>query len=74
MGLPIGARFRPLSRRRLAGACLGSRVMMNADCFALMGAMGWWAWLMPLAFLLLLGLGIAALVKYLFQSHKGDRR
>ncbi|WP_431023588.1 hypothetical protein [Halomonas sp. H5] len=48
--------------------------MMNADCFALMGAMGWWAWLMPLAFLLLLGLGIAALVKYLFLSHKGDRR
>ncbi|GAA0577192.1 hypothetical protein ACFQH5_00575 [Halomonas salifodinae] len=46
--------------------------MMNADCFALMGT--WWGWLMPLAFLLLLGLGIAALVKYLFLSHKGDRR
>ncbi|MDN3520479.1 hypothetical protein [Halomonas ramblicola] len=47
--------------------------MMNADCFALMGSMGWLGWLMPLAFLLLLGLGIASLAKYLFTSHKGDR-
>ena len=42
--------------------------MMTTDCFALMGSMGWMGWLMPLAVLLLLGLGIAALAKYLFTS------
>ncbi|KPQ25978.1 MAG: hypothetical protein HLUCCA13_02640 [Halomonas sp. HL-48] len=41
--------------------------MMNADCFALMGSMGWLGWLMPLTVLLLAGLGIASLVKYLFS-------
>lgn len=35
------------------------------DCFALMGSMGW---LMPLSVMLLLGLGVAALIKYLFVS------
>ncbi|SFU96163.1 hypothetical protein [Halomonas korlensis] len=39
--------------------------MMTTDCFALMG---WMGWLMPLAVLLLLGLGISALVKYLLTS------
>lgn len=42
--------------------------MMSTDCFALMGSMGWIGWLMPLAFMLLLGLGIAALAKYVFTS------
>ncbi|MEL7612925.1 hypothetical protein AAGW18_10510 [Vreelandella titanicae] len=43
--------------------------MMNADCFAFMSSLGW---LMPLAFLLLAGLGIASLTKYLFsRSHQG---
>ncbi|SNY97702.1 hypothetical protein [Halomonas sp. hl-4] len=41
--------------------------MMNADCFALMGSMGWLGWLMPLTVLLLAGLGIASLAKYLFS-------
>lgn len=40
---------------------------MNADCFALMGSMGWLGWLMPLALLLLVGLSIASLTKYLFH-------
>ncbi|MDX1465519.1 MAG: hypothetical protein R3215_07455 [Halomonas sp.] len=44
--------------------------MMTTDCFALMGSMGWIGWLMPLAVLLLLGLGIAALAKYLFTSRR----
>ncbi|WP_164508630.1 hypothetical protein [Halomonas aestuarii] len=44
--------------------------MMTTDCFALMGSMGWMGWLMPLAVLLLLGLGIAALAKYLFTSRR----
>lgn len=39
--------------------------MVANDCFALMGSMGW---LMPLSAMLLLGLGTAALVKYLFTS------
>ena len=43
--------------------------MFNADYFTQMGSMGW---VMPLAFLLLIGLGIASLVKYLFSSN-GDR-
>lgn len=47
--------------------------MMNADCFALMSSMGWFGWLMPLTFLLLVGLGIASLAKYLFsRTPKGD--
>ena len=40
---------------------------MNADCFALMGSMGWLGWLMPLTLLLLVGLRIASLTKYLFH-------
>jgi len=44
--------------------------MMTPDCLALMGTTGW---LMPLAFLLLLGLGIAALVKYLVSSSRENR-
>ncbi|MFP4262211.1 MAG: hypothetical protein ACOC0M_04325 [Halomonas sp.] len=49
--------------------------MYANECFALMGAMGPMGWLMPLAGLLLLGLGIAALVKYLFTARhsKEDR-
>ncbi|MDR5868075.1 hypothetical protein [Halomonas koreensis] len=46
---------------------------MFTDCFATMGHMGVLGWLMPLAVLLLLGLGIAALIKYLLTSNKGDR-
>ncbi len=46
---------------------------MYNDCFATMGHMGVFGWLMPLAVLLLLGLGIAALIKYLLTSHRGDR-
>lgn len=44
--------------------------MYANDCFALMGSMGWMGWLMPLSVLLLLGLGIIALVKYLFTSRR----
>jgi len=44
--------------------------MYANDCFALMGSMGWMGWLMPLSVILLLGLGIAALVKYLFTSRR----
>ncbi len=43
--------------------------MMN-HCLALMGNMSWLGWLMPLAILSLLGLGIVALLKYLFTSAK----
>ncbi|MFY0989981.1 hypothetical protein [Halomonas sp. C05BenzN] len=48
---------------------------MFTECTALMGPMGW---VMPIALLLLLGLGIASLIKYLFTSprsthHSGDR-
>ncbi|WP_192034651.1 hypothetical protein [Halomonas sp. YLGW01] len=46
---------------------------MFTDCFTTMGHMGWLGWLMPLAVLLLLSLSIAALIKYLFTSNKGDR-
>ncbi|MCO7229897.1 hypothetical protein NH398_11745 [Halomonas sp. CnH100-B] len=47
--------------------------MMNADCLAFMSSMGWYGWLMPLLFLLLVGLGIASLAKYLFShTTKGD--
>lgn len=46
---------------------------MNANCLAFMGSLGWVGWLMPLAFLLLIGLGIASLTKYLFsRSYQGD--
>lgn len=38
---------------------------MIAHCTALMGSLGWF---MPIAMLTLLGLGIAALIKYLFTS------
>ncbi|MDL0434063.1 hypothetical protein QPM17_23260 [Marinobacter sp. TBZ242] len=41
---------------------------MMTNCLALMGNMSWLGWLMPLAVLSLLGLGIAALLKYLFIS------
>lgn len=44
--------------------------MMNADCFAFMGSMGWFGWLMPLAMLILTGLAIAALAKYLFSRSR----
>ncbi|MBZ5877806.1 MULTISPECIES: hypothetical protein [Halomonadaceae] len=44
--------------------------MYANDCFALMGSMGWMGWLMPLTVMLLLGLGIAALAKYLFTSRR----
>jgi hypothetical protein len=38
-----------------------------------MGSMGWLGWIMPLTFLLLIGLSIASLVKYLFRrSYQGD--
>ena len=48
--------------------------MMNAGCFAFMSSMSWFGWLMPLTFLLLIGLGIASLVKYLFShAPQGDR-
>jgi len=47
--------------------------MMSNECFALMGSMGWIGWLMPLTFILLLGLGIAALVKYLFTSRHSQK-
>ncbi|MGQ4877667.1 hypothetical protein ACOJCM_03735 [Billgrantia sp. LNSP4103-1] len=41
---------------------------MMTNCLALMGNMSWLGWLMPLTVLSLLGLGIAALIKYLFTS------
>lgn len=44
--------------------------MYANDCFAMMSSMGWMGWLMPLSVLVLLGLGIAALVKYLFASQR----
>ncbi|SDG48337.1 hypothetical protein SAMN05216571_11546 [Onishia taeanensis] len=47
---------------------------MFTDCFTTMGHMGWLGWMMPLAVLVLLSLGIAALTKYLLTSNKGDRR
>lgn len=43
---------------------------MMTNCLALMGNMSWLGWLIPLAVLSLLGLGIAALLKYLFTSAK----
>lgn len=48
--------------------------MMNSECFALMGSLGWIGWLMPLTLLLLIGLSIASLIKYLFRGpHEGYR-
>lgn len=44
--------------------------MMNADCFAFMGSMGWLGWLVPVAMLLLIGLAIASLGKYLFSPSR----
>jgi len=46
--------------------------MFGNECFAFMGSMGWMGWLMPLTMTLLLGLGIAALVKYLFTSRNAQ--
>jgi hypothetical protein len=43
---------------------------MIAQCTALMGSLGW---VMPIAMLALLGLGIAALAKYLFTSPRTSR-
>jgi hypothetical protein len=43
---------------------------MIAQCTALMGSLGW---VMPIAMLTLLGLGIAALAKYLFTSPRTSR-
>ncbi|MFG6159572.1 hypothetical protein ACGTNG_12270 [Halomonas sp. 1390] len=43
--------------------------MFSKECFAFMG---WLGWLMPLAFMLLLGLGIAALAKYFFTSRRSQ--
>jgi hypothetical protein len=40
------------------------------DCSMMMGSMGWLMPVVGIAFLALLGLGIAALVKYLFSSQK----
>ncbi|MBE0487969.1 MAG: hypothetical protein IBX53_02730 [Halomonas sp.] len=46
--------------------------MLN-NCLALMGNLSWLGWLMPVAMLSLLGLGIAALTKYLFTSRPTSR-
>lgn len=43
---------------------------MMTQCAALMGPLGW---IMPFAMLSLLGLGIAALAKYLFTSRPMSR-
>lgn len=40
---------------------------MIEHCATLMGSLGW---IMPIAMLTLLGLGIAALAKYLFTSQR----
>lgn len=50
---------------------------MMTDCFTLMGSMGWIGWLMSLSVLLLVGLSIASLAKYLFSrqsSHKASHK
>jgi len=46
---------------------------MIAHCTALMGSLPWLGWIMPIAMLSLLGLGIAALAKYLFTSPRMSR-
>lgn len=46
--------------------------MMSNACFTLMGSMGWIGWLMPLAFMLLLGLGIAVLANHVFTSRRSQ--
>lgn len=43
--------------------------MTSPDCGLMMGAMGWLMPVAGLAFLLLLGLGIASLVKYLISKN-----
>lgn len=43
---------------------------MIAHCTALMGSLGW---IMPVGMLTLLGLGIAALAKYLFTPRHTNR-
>lgn len=43
---------------------------MTEHCTALMGSLGW---IIPIAMLTLLGLGIAALTKYLFTSQRTSR-
>lgn len=40
--------------------------MMLTECLAWMSSVGWPGWLMPLSMLLLVGLLVAALVKFLF--------
>lgn len=40
--------------------------MMLTECLAWMSSVGWFGWLMPLSMLLLVGLLVAALVKFLF--------
>lgn len=47
---------------------------MMTNCFALIGSLSWLGWLMPLAVLTLLGLGIAALTKYLFAATRTTPR
>lgn len=46
---------------------------MIAHCTALMGNLPWLGWIMPVAMLSLLGLGIAALTKYLYSSSRTSR-
>ena len=46
--------------------------MLN-HCITLMGNLPWLGWIMPVAMLSLLGLGIAALAKYLFTSSRSSR-
>ncbi|WP_416138575.1 hypothetical protein ACM26W_19295 [Halomonas sp. HK25] len=46
--------------------------MLNT-CLALMGSLPWLGWIMPITMLTLLGLGIAALAKYLFVSPRTSR-
>ncbi|MDI4638321.1 MULTISPECIES: hypothetical protein [Halomonadaceae] len=47
-------------------------MMLSNECFALMGLMGW---LMPLAFMLFLGLGTAAYAKYVITfRHSQENR
>lgn len=48
--------------------------MTTNECFSMMATMGWLGWLMPAAIILLLGLGIAALIKYLFAPRSRSDR
>ncbi|MBY5940062.1 hypothetical protein KUW00_04080 [Halomonas sp. DP5N14-9] len=47
---------------------------MSTTCFAFMGSMGWIGWVMPIAWLILLGLGISALGKYLLTTHRSREK